>query len=52
MEYFLTGIAGIASLLLIILLVNNRRQNRRIKRNIQEIKDLKTGSGDSLKFFE
>lgn len=52
MEYFLTGIAVIAILLLIILVIINRKQEHRIKKNIKEIKDLKTGLGDSLKLFE
>ncbi len=52
MEYFLTGIAGIAILFLIILLINNRRQGIKIKKNIQEIKNLKTASKDYLNFFD
>jgi preprotein translocase subunit YajC len=52
MEYFLTGIAGIVILLLILLLINNRKQRLKIKKNIQEINNLQTGSRDYQNFFE
>ena len=50
MDYFLTGIAGVSILFLVILLIKNRKQGLKIKKNIQEIKKLKTGSGEYSEF--
>ncbi len=46
------GVAGLAILFLLLLLIRNRKQGLRLKRNIQEIKNLKTGSRDYQNFFE
>lgn len=52
MELILSGVAGVAIFFLVLLLIYNRRQEIKIKKNIQEIKKMQTGEKDYLNFFE
>lgn len=52
MEYLLLGIAGIAVFFLVIFLRSIRRQEKKLKKNLREIKKMKTEVDKSLNIFE
>ena len=52
MEYIISAIAGMAIFFLAIFLMYNRKQEMKIKRSIRDIKKIRTGSEDSLNFFD